>query len=76
MSFFGNLFGSKSEPREGKNDDVLKWARSTKPGTQLAPSSAPEGQELATFAGVRRWSFRACTALYIAFKLLKSRIYA
>lgn len=65
MSFFGNLFGSKSESREGKNDNVLKFARSSKPGTQLAPTSAPAGQEMATFAGVRWLSCRSCIAVHL-----------
>lgn len=39
----------------GSNADVLKWAQSAKPGTQLAPKEAPEGQEIATFAGGCFW---------------------
>lgn len=55
MSFLSGLFGGGKEKREGKNDDVLQFARAAKPGTQLAPSTAPEGQELATFAGGCFW---------------------
>jgi hypothetical protein len=36
---------------QGKNDDLLKWARSAKKGTELAPATAPEGLEIATVAG-------------------------
>jgi len=38
---------------QGKNDGILAWAREAKVGTQLAPANAPEGQQIATFAGVR-----------------------
>lgn len=38
---------------QGKNDDILAWARNARPGTELAPAQAPPGQEIATFAGVR-----------------------
>lgn len=36
---------------QGKNDGVLQWARSAKRGTELAPTSPPEGLEIATVAG-------------------------
>jgi hypothetical protein len=55
MNIFGGLFGSKGESKVENtdgNDNVLKWARSAKPETKLAPANAPEGEELATFAGV------------------------
>lgn len=38
---------------QGKNDEILSWARTAKPRTKLAPAEAPEGQEIATVAGVR-----------------------
>lgn len=37
---------------QGENGDILAWARSARPGTQLAPPQAPDGQQVATFAGV------------------------
>jgi peptide-methionine (S)-S-oxide reductase len=40
---------------QGKNDGILGWARNAKMGTQLAPTTAPEGQALATFAGGCFW---------------------
>lgn len=42
---------------QGENDDILAWARNARPGTQLAPPEAPDGQEMATFAGVRYFLF-------------------
>lgn len=56
MNIFGGLFGSKGEGKvenTDSNDNILKWARSAKPETKLAPATAPEGEEMATFAGVR-----------------------
>ncbi|KAI3425163.1 hypothetical protein D9Q98_008934 [Chlorella vulgaris] len=53
-SMFGGLFGGKDE-KEGKNGDVLKWARAAKKGTELAPATAPEGLEIATVAGGCFW---------------------
>ena len=53
-NFFGGLFGGgKNEKREGKNSDLLKWARQA--GTMLAPASPPEGLEIATVAGGCFW---------------------
>ena len=42
-------------PRQGKNDEVLQWARSAKAGTELAPAAAPEGLAIATVAGGCFW---------------------
>ena len=39
---------------QGKNDDVLRWARCAQVGTKVAPPP-PDGQELATFAGGCFW---------------------
>ena len=36
---------------QGKNADVLRLATFAMAGTQLAPTTAPAGQEIATFAG-------------------------
>lgn len=46
-------FGSGSDDNKapGKYDDILKAARTMKKGCELAPATAPEGMELATFAG-------------------------
>jgi peptide-methionine (S)-S-oxide reductase len=41
--------------QQGKNDEVLRFARTAKPVTKLAPATAPEGLELATFAGGCFW---------------------
>ena len=57
---------------QGKNDDVLKFARNAKPVTQLAPAAAPPGQEMATFAGVSTNLERKITAslfFYLFFPL-------
>ena len=40
---------------QGKNDEVLKMARSAKKGTELAPATPPEGLEIATVAGGCFW---------------------
>ena len=50
---------------------ILSWARAAKPACELAPKAAPEGLELATFAGGCFWglelayqaSSRACNLL-------------
>ena len=50
---------------------ILSWARAAKPACELAPKAAPEGLELATFAGGCFWglelayqaSSRACSLL-------------
>lgn len=36
---------------QGSNSDTLSWARRAKPACEPAPSTAPPGRELATFAG-------------------------
>ena len=36
---------------QGKNSDLIRRATFAMAGTQLAPTSAPAGQEIATFAG-------------------------
>lgn len=48
-----SIFGGSK--KEGKNDDVLKWARTAAKGCPLAPATAPEGLEIATFAGGCFW---------------------
>lgn len=56
MDVLKNLFGgSDAGSDKGKNGGVLEWARSAKPGTELAPATAPEGLEIATFAGGCFW---------------------
>ncbi len=51
-AFWKSLFGGdEGNERKGKFDDVLKAARVAKPGCKLAPTEAPEGLKLATFAG-------------------------
>jgi peptide-methionine (S)-S-oxide reductase len=40
---------------QGNNNSVSSWARNVRMGTQLAPKDAPEGLELATFAGGCFW---------------------
>jgi peptide-methionine (S)-S-oxide reductase len=40
---------------QGKNDEVLNWARNARPGTKLAPATAPDGLQMATFAGGCFW---------------------
>ncbi|KAG7667485.1 hypothetical protein KSW81_001191 [Nannochloris sp. 'desiccata'] len=56
MNLLSGLFGGdKSPKREGKNDEVLQFARTAKPVTKLAPATAPEGLEMATFAGGCFW---------------------
>lgn len=37
---------------QGSNADTLAWARRAKPTCDPAPSTAPSGQQLATFAGM------------------------
>ncbi len=38
--------------RQGKYGDLIRRASFAMAGTQLAPTAAPEGQEIATFAGL------------------------
>jgi hypothetical protein len=40
---------------QGKNDEVLKRARAARRGCELAPSTPPEGLEIATVAGGCFW---------------------
>lgn len=54
MFNLGSLFGGDSKP-EGKNDNLLKWARTATRGCELAPKEAPEGLKLATLAGGCFW---------------------
>lgn len=58
--FFLNSTSSKLNTKicilQDKND-VLSWARSAVPQTELAPATAPDGLEIATFAGKNLASF-------------------
>lgn len=49
MNLFNWLGGSKPK-KTGENAEILEWARQAKSGTQAAPATAPDGQEVATFA--------------------------
>lgn len=40
---------------QDKSGSILSWARTAKPACELAPRAAPEGLELATFAGGCFW---------------------
>jgi hypothetical protein len=55
---------------QGKNDEVLKMARSAKKGTELAPATPPEGLEIATVAGGCFWGERASSAGSLWLRLL------
>ena len=40
---------------QGKAGSILSWARTAKPACELAPATAPDGLQLATFAGGCFW---------------------
>ncbi len=46
---FTSIFQKKTSTTN--NSNVLQWARNAKPACPLAPSEAPEGLKIATFAG-------------------------
>ncbi|EIE20139.1 PMSR-domain-containing protein [Coccomyxa subellipsoidea C-169] len=54
MGFFSKIFGN-GESTTGSKEDTLAWARRAKPTCDPAPSAAPPGQQLGTFAGGCFW---------------------
>ncbi|KAK9845330.1 hypothetical protein WJX81_003596 [Elliptochloris bilobata] len=57
-NFLSRLFGGGSGTpanTEDKGGSVLSWARTAKPGCELAPAAAPDDLQLATFAGGCFW---------------------